>query len=383
MENNRLIKKDNRYKLIITPLLEEKIRFLCARFPNNEYSGVLFYDYTGRFEDNSLVLIAKDFYLMDYGSATYTEFNKSAEICNYMIENDLLGCQQALLHSHDNMPTFMSSTDLNTLQEEGSDMNNFLSLIVNNAGQYTAAITRKVKHIPRVIETLEYEFFGEGTINLGTDEYDAVESYEIEYFFLDIEKPTVNIGYTNLFDRINEISSNKVINITSKNENFKTIHNPNANFTVSPTVQEPILEGKLPFEGLSKPKAEVDEEEKLIDYDSVKFNNNQLNSITKQLLMGSPIFNPKDLNEWVDKMPTAFSKRFGEGQKGLANYKAFIGYFVEFLLSEAFDEDLAEEGYMEDYQMPICAYGVLQKLYQFKSNSFLNIIEKEVERFII
>ena len=383
MEKNKLIKKDNRYKLIITPSLEEKIRFLCARFPNNEYSGVLFYDYTGRFEDNSLVLTAKDFCLMDYGSATYTEFDSSPEICTYMIENNLLECQQALCHSHNVMCTNPSGTDLNTLVEEGSFRNNFLSLIVNNAGNYTAMLTRKVKHIPHVTEILEYEFFGEGTINLGTDEYDAVESYEIEYFFLDIEKPTVNISYTNLFDRINEISNNKVINISSKNESFKTINNPNANLIISPTVQEPILEGKLPFEGLSKPKAEVDEEEELIDYDSVKFNNNQLNSITKQLLMGSPIFNPKDLNEWVDKMPTAFSKRFGEGQKGLANYKAFIGYFVEFLLSEAFDEDLAEEGYMEDYQMPICAYGVLQKLHQFKSNSFLNIIEEEVERFII
>lgn len=383
MENNKLIKKDNRYKLIITPSLEEKIRFLCARFPNNEYSGVLFYDYTGRFEDNSLVLTAKDFCLMDYGSATYTEFDSNPEICTYMIENDLLECQQALCHSHNVMCTNPSGTDLNTLVEEGSFRNNFLSLIVNNAGNYTAMLTRKVKHIPRVTETLEYEFFGEGTINLGTDEYDAVESYEIEYFFLDIEKPTVNIGYTNLFDRINEISKDKVINTSFKNENSKTIHNPNTNLIIPPTVQEPILEGKLPFEGLSKPKAEVDEEEELIDYDSVKFNNNQLNSITKQLLMGSPIFNPKDLNEWVDKMPTAFSKRFGEGQKGLANYKAFIGYFVEFLLSEAFDEDLAEEGYMEDYQIPICAYGVLQKLHQFKSNSFLDIIEKEVERFII
>ena len=383
MDKNILKKQDNTYKLIITPELEEKIRFLCARFPNNEYSGVLFYDYTGRFEDNSLVLTAKDFCLMDYGSATYTEFNSNPEICNYMIEHDLLEYQQALLHSHNVMCTNPSGTDLNTLVEEGSFRNNFLSLIVNNAGNYTAMLTRKVKHIPHVTETLEYEFFGDGTINLGTDEYDAVESYEIEYFFLDIEKPTVNISYTNLFDRINEISNNKVINISSKNESFKTIHNPNANLIIPSTIQEPILEGKLPFEGLAKPKAEVDEEEELIDYNSVKFNNNQLNSITKQLLMGSPIFNPKDLNEWVDKMPTAFSKRFGEGQKGLANYKAFIGYFVEFLLSEAFDEDLAEEGYMEDYQMPICAYGVLQKLHQFKSNSFLSIIEEEVERFII
>lgn len=382
MDKNILKKQDNTYKLIITPELEEKIRFLCARFPNNEYSGVLFYDYTGRFEDNSLVLTAKDFCLMDYGSATYTEFNKSAEICNYMIENDLLGCQQGLMHSHDQMSTFFSRTDLETLQEEGSDMNNFLSLIVNNAGQYTAAITRKVKHIPHVTETLEYEFFGDGTINLGTDEYDAVESYEIEYFFLDIEKPTVNISYTNLFDRINEISNSKIINITSKKENTNNNLNLKSNLIIPSTVQEPILEGKLPFEGLSKQKAEVDEEN-LIDYDNIKFNNNQLNSITKQLLMGSPIFNPKDLNEWVNKMPTAFSKRFGEGQKGLENYRAFIGYFVEFLLSEAFDEDLAEEGYMEDYQMPICAYGVLQKLHTFKINSFIEIIKDEVERFII
>ena len=278
--------------------------------------------------------------------------------------------------------TFFSGTDLGTLQEEGSDMNNFLSLIVNNAGQYTAAITRKVKHIPHVTETLEYEFFGDGTINLGTDEYDAVESYEIEYFFLDIEKPTINIGYTDLFDRINEISNSKVINIASKKDNTNNNFNLKSNLIIPSTVQEPILEGKLPFEGLSKAKAEVDEED-FIDYDNIKFNNNQLNSITKQLLIGSPIFTPKDLNEWVQKMPTVFSKRFGEGQKGLENYKAFIGYFVEFLLSEAFDEDLAEEGYMEDYQMPICAYGVLQKLHQFKSNSFISIIEDEVERFII
>ena len=162
--------------------------------------------------------------------------------------------------------TFFSGTDLGTLQEEGSDMNNFLSLIVNNAGQYTAAITRKVKHIPHVTETLEYEFFGDGTINLGTDEYDAVESYEIEYFFLDIEKPTVNIGYTDLFDRINEISNSKVINIASKKENTNNNFNLKSNLIIPSTVQEPILEGKLPFEGLSKPKAEVDEEEELIDY---------------------------------------------------------------------------------------------------------------------
>ena len=378
MEKNKLIKKDNRYKLIITPSLEEKIRFLCARFPNNEYSGVLFYDYTGRFEDNSLVLTAKDFCLMDYGSATYTEFDKSAEICNYMIEHDLLECQQGLMHSHDQMSTFFSGTDLGTLQEEGSDMNNFLSLIVNNAGQYTAAITRKVKHIPHVTEVLEYEFFGEETINIGNDEYDAIESYEIEYFFLNIEKPTVNIGYTDLFNRIEEISKDKtkITNISRE---------PRANLIVDSTLKATPLykETNIPFSKANTAvQAGVDTDES-IDYNKYKFNETDLNNIVKQLLIGSPIFTPKDLNEWVQKMPTVFSKRFGEGQKGLANYRAFIGYFVEFLVTEAFDDNLAEEGYLEDSQMAICAYGVLQKLHTFKTNSFIEVIEDEVERFII
>lgn len=378
MDKNILKKQDNTYKLIITPELEEKIRFLCARFPNNEYSGVLFYDYTGRFEDNSLVLTAKDFCLMDYGSATYTEFDKSAEICNYMIEHDLLECQQGLMHSHDQMSTFFSGTDLGTLQEEGSDMNNFLSLIVNNAGQYTAAITRKVKHIPHVTEVLEYEFFGEETINIGNDEYDAIESYEIEYFFLNIEKPTVNIGYTDLFNRIEEISKDKtkITNISRE---------PRTNLIVDSTLKATPLykETNIPFSKANTAvQAGVDTDES-IDYNKYKFNETDLNNIVKQLLIGSPIFTPKDLNEWVQKMPTVFSKRFGEGQKGLANYRAFIGYFVEFLVTEVFDDNLAEEGYLEDSQMAICAYGVLQKLHTFKTNSFIEVIEDEVERFII
>ena len=378
MDKNILKKQDNTYKLIITPELEEKIRFLCARFPNNEYSGVLFYDYTGRFEDNSLVLTAKDFCLMDYGSATYTEFDKSAEICNYMIEHDLLECQQGLMHSHDQMSTFFSGTDLGTLQEEGSDMNNFLSLIVNNAGQYTAAITRKVKHIPHVTEVLEYDFFGEETINIGRDEYDAIESYEIEYFFLNIEKPTVSIGYTDLFSRIEEISKDK-----SKITNIK--REPHTNIVMEPTIKATPLykEANIPFSKVNTTVQTGVDTDESIDYNKYKFNETDLNSITKQLLIGSPIFTPKDLNEWVQKMPTVFSKRFGEGQKGLENYRAFIGYFVEFLVTEAFDENLAEEGYLEDSQMAICAYGVLQKLHTFKTNSFIEVIEDEVERFII
>lgn len=274
--------------------------------------------------------------------------------------------------------TFFSGTDLGTLQEEGSDMNNFLSLIVNNAGQYTAAITRKVKHIPHVTEVLEYEFFGEETINIGNDEYDAIESYEIEYFFLNIEKPTVNIGYTDLFSRIEEISKDKIKNTNISRE-------PRTNLIVEPTLKATPLykEANIPFSKTNTAVQTGVDTDESIDYNKYKFNETDLNNIVKQLLIGSPIFTPKDLNEWVQKMPTVFSKRFGEGQKGLENYRAFIGYFVEFLVTEAFDDNLAEEGYLEDSQMAICAYGVLQKLHTFKTNSFIEVIEDEVERFII
>ena len=77
-----------------------------------------------------------------------------------MTENPLLlDCQMALIHSHGNLATFFSTTDQDTLLEEGLDRNNFVSLIVNNKGEYTAAITRKVK-IKKVHTS--YNFFDKG-----------------------------------------------------------------------------------------------------------------------------------------------------------------------------------------------------------------------------
>ena len=61
----------------------------------------------------------------------------------------------------DNIMTFFSGTDTATLKEEGRDRNNFVSLIVNNAGSYTAAITRRIKS-KQVKESVSYEFFGDG-----------------------------------------------------------------------------------------------------------------------------------------------------------------------------------------------------------------------------
>lgn len=88
---------------------------------------------------------------MDIGTQAYTEFDMNPDVIAYMCENpELLDCQMGLIHSHNNMSTFFSETDTATLKEEGRDRNNFVSLIVNNAGTYTAAITRRVKDIVKL-----------------------------------------------------------------------------------------------------------------------------------------------------------------------------------------------------------------------------------------
>lgn len=96
-----------------------------------------------------------------------------------------------------NKLTFFSGTDTNTLLQEGKDCNNFLSLIVNNAGDYTAAITRKITCgsivEKKTTEKKDYPLFNTGTIielPEETKEFGYCEtSITVEYFNLTIEKP--------------------------------------------------------------------------------------------------------------------------------------------------------------------------------------------------
>ena len=92
------------YKIIIPEEVESKIRFLCNKIHAVEWSGTLFYDIEGTFEDNNLVVTCKDIYLMDIGSAAYTEFNMSPDVISYMAQNpELLDYKTGLIHSHNQM----------------------------------------------------------------------------------------------------------------------------------------------------------------------------------------------------------------------------------------------------------------------------------------
>lgn len=173
------------YKLIVTEHLENIIRYFCSRFPNTEYSGVLFYDVEGSFEQNNLCIIAKDFCCLDIGDTVTTEFENNPLLASYMVENDLIMCQQGLLHSHHTMQTNFSGTDMNTLEQEGKLRNHFVSLIVNNIGKYTAKITRKI-----ISESLYYNTFSDKKCPIT-----GVSIEKVEIFPLGVEiERSININ---------------------------------------------------------------------------------------------------------------------------------------------------------------------------------------------
>lgn len=88
-----------KFDLTISERLERKIRFLCDKFPETEWSGILFYKYvSGTLENRNLALEAKDFCLIDVGTKCYTEFETTPEVLGYQIENDLLDCFWGIMH---------------------------------------------------------------------------------------------------------------------------------------------------------------------------------------------------------------------------------------------------------------------------------------------
>ena len=191
----------NNCKLIITPEVEKIIRTCCILCPRREWSGVLFYTFEGDFE-SGVTLTTKDILLLDVGSAAHTYYDlDSPETTSYMFKNGLAGCCIGHIHSHNEMAAFFSGEDDSTLEDLGKKMNNFLSLIVNNAGNYVARVTRKYS-IDEVRNTTVngkkvYKLFNTG-VEKG-EEYTKhntqnFSSVEVDYVNLIIEKPVVNVN---------------------------------------------------------------------------------------------------------------------------------------------------------------------------------------------
>lgn len=318
------MKRSSIYKLIVPENVEEKIRYLLRKFPSTEWSGVLFVTHEGSFEDNDLVITCKDIYPMDLGNATFTEFTMNEDVAAYMSENiELFDCDLQLIHSHHQMSTQPSGTDLNTLKEEGNERNCFVSLIVNNAGKYYAAITRKVQTKSEVtVKKLgtSYEFFGDGSKEVehdNTETTKVIEKEVIEYFDLEVERHEVPNTLEYLDARFDEIAKKKTIerknnwdssNIAPTGHFFDWMHS-------KPVPKEQNLFGDISYREVPEKPYKDDHMFNPSITDDWQPDPKKIHAAVVHMITCNLIINPEkfDLKQWVTKhMKNVYIKVFGE-----------------------------------------------------------------------
>lgn len=380
------------YKLIIPAEVERKIRFACQKVWSTEWSGTLFFTHEGSFENNDLIIRCVDIYIMDIGTQAYTEFDMNPDVIAYMCENpELLDCQMGLIHSHNNMSTFFSGTDTATLKEEGRDRNNFVSLIVNNAGSYTAAITRRIKS-KQVKESVSYEFFGDGEKH-DTKEY-VSDADEIEWFYLKIEKEDENYSFPDMAARLEEIKQ-------AKAEKVKKAQTPVYQGSYKPVIANSYGTkadpANLVKKGTKRPKVvqtslfdDVDDLPFGVGYDipygQVTFDKVTLKSLVLQLITGSIIISNDskiDITKWAKSMPALYEKRFGKGKEGMKNFKMWADTYAEYLTWHVTDEKLEELGFDETEICAICAHDMIEELTKLPENDYIKGYIDALQKYLI
>lgn len=373
-----LIKRQPTYKLIIPIGVENKIRHLCQRVPNVEWSGTLFFTHEGSMEEGNLVITCKDIFVMDIGSAAYTEFDMSPEVISYMCDHpELLDMQMGLIHSHNNMATFFSGTDTATLKEEGRDRNHFVSLIVNNAGTYTAAVTRKIKSTRTVQESYSYGTFNDETVSSTREYTEEVET--IEYFDLDITKEGIPTSFEDLDKRLEEIRKRKAT--PTQKTSITTAYRPQE---VKRMGETPSLFSREDFMESEPPRMirHIDEDE--IPFEMVPVNEKDVQHVLLQLVTGSIILRDTskiDVKRWVNSMPQVFGERFGVDEEGIKEYERWVDWYCEFLIFDKEPDDLSaqdEASWMASFSLAL--YDELDALPQ---NRYIEILKGIVEQWIV
>ena len=385
-----LLHQQTIYKMVIPQEVERKIRLLCREIHNVEWSGVLFYKTTGAFEDKSLTITCVDIFQMDEGTGGYTEYDMSPDVCSYICDHPELmeaGIYQGLIHSHNQMASFFSSTDTSTLLAEGSDMNHFVSLIVNNAGKYTAGVTRRAKVKQTVNEEFSYPTWGDEIVR-GNRTF-TVEKECVQWFNLDIEIEGVSNDFEEeMLTRIKEIRAYKATKISSLGNaiagGFPRNPYPIGNYGVPRA--NTVLEVKAGPANIAGPKKEPAQpslfpDEILIDYEHLHVNEEIVDWVVKQTITCSLII-PHDSNidveKWAKSMDSLYSKRF-ENEK---EFEAFASNFVDYLVNYIKDPEALS--YLDETEMgAVLAYQVREKLNELPRNKWLDIWMKMYDDYIL
>ena len=159
----------------------------------SEWIGILFYKkidnttletvdicYMGKGPENSMV-----------ASIDYTEFPElSSVLSNYVMNNaeTIMDCYQGLIHSHIDMGTSPSGTDLAELTSNNSNYNGtYLSVICNHRLEFTALVSIEQEQ-PKKIN--HYKWFGE-VVTKEIESEKSISIYSIKTQFNNTEYPDI------------------------------------------------------------------------------------------------------------------------------------------------------------------------------------------------
>lgn len=396
-----LVHRQDIFKIVIPAEVEKKIRFLCKNIWDVEWSGVLFYKVEGAFEDKSLTIRCVDLFQMDIGTSAYTEFNVSPDMATYMVDHPKLleeGIYQGLIHSHNNMATFFSGTDTATLSAEGNDMAHFVSLIVNNAGKYTAGVTRKYKCVQTVFEKYTYPTWN-GEVREGVETFD-IEEEKLEWFNLDIVFENATDDFeTEMMKRIKEIKESKKKVVTPVYKGYPQYGNYGKNIAPTKEVgstspidkdkyyweegrgwykakQLPVKQGELPFD-------QPEEENLDIPYGVVTVDEDIVQSIVRQLVTSSIIISNEsavDVKKWANSMESLYRRRFGT----VKEFEYFASNYVDYLINYTYDADVMIAVNNDDTVMAaLLAHDVREELEKLPKNPWLSVYIKLMDDYII
>lgn len=367
------LKKDlDTYKLVIPIDVEKKIRYLCNKVSKVEWSGILFYTHSGSYEDNNLEIKCVDILPMDIGSSGYTEFDMSPEAASYITEHqELLDCQMGLIHSHNTMPTFFSGTDTETLRKEGIDRNHFVSLIVNNEGTYTAAITRRLSIKRLVKSTYTYRTFND--IEKQGVKNEEEEEEVILYNYLDIIKEVDDISFIEIDQRLKGIKERK------SNLRINDKFNFNSDFDYNYYNRFPLTNRSKNLNDYKQPSLFEGMPDSLDNTNDKEISDSTIRTLALQLITGSIAISDTskiDPVKWSNQMSSLFNKRFN---KDMHLFDLWIDTFSEFILSNFIPSSYE---YREDEYISIVSSKLVEFLSKLPSNKYIEVIISTLKAWI-
>jgi len=143
---------------------------------------------TGELYNNTAKIELKDILPMNKGTGSYTEFESDERFPQFMSAKlkehgpKVLQWKQGLIHSHNNMGVFFSTTDKDELYSNCGNFAQYLSLICNNRMEFVAKVAQKAKANEVDTELPIYVLNNEGKeVQIGKKSIKSTTSEIIEY----------------------------------------------------------------------------------------------------------------------------------------------------------------------------------------------------------